>query len=292
MSTTITPAKAARQELSGFKGRLIGPRRCRLRRRPRGLQRDDRQAARPDRPVQRCADDVAAVVGFARDHGLLLAVRGGGHNGPGLGTCDDGVVDRPVPAEGRRRSIQRRARFASAAAAPGARSTPRPASTASPRRAGSSRRPASGGLTLGGGMGHLTPQVRADDRQPARGGASCWPAARRSGRAPTSIPTSTGRSAEAAATSASSPRSCSACTRSGTIFGGPTFWALDDGGRSAVGVPRVHLRAAPRELNGFFAYGTVPPAPPFPEALHLRTVAGIVWCYVGSEEEAARRWRR
>ena len=38
------------------------------------------------------ADDVAKVVAFARDHDLLLAVRGGGHNGAGLGTCDDGVV--------------------------------------------------------------------------------------------------------------------------------------------------------------------------------------------------------
>ena len=36
--------------------------------------------------------DVALVVNVAREHDLLLAVRGGGHNGAGLGTCDDGVV--------------------------------------------------------------------------------------------------------------------------------------------------------------------------------------------------------
>lgn len=36
--------------------------------------------------------DVAKIVNFARDHELLVAVRGGGHNGAGLGTCDDGVV--------------------------------------------------------------------------------------------------------------------------------------------------------------------------------------------------------
>jgi FAD/FMN-containing dehydrogenase len=46
------------------------------------------------RLIARCADvaDVIASVNFARDHGLLLAVRGGGHNGGGLGICDDGLV--------------------------------------------------------------------------------------------------------------------------------------------------------------------------------------------------------
>src|SRR5215470_8549746 len=36
--------------------------------------------------------DVIAAVNFARDHQLTLAIRGGGHNGPGLGICDDGLV--------------------------------------------------------------------------------------------------------------------------------------------------------------------------------------------------------
>ena len=34
----------------------------------------------------------ARSINFARDHQVTLAVRGGGHNGPGLGTCDDGLV--------------------------------------------------------------------------------------------------------------------------------------------------------------------------------------------------------
>src|SRR5215468_2606619 len=44
--------------------------------------------------IVRCVDvaDVISTVNFAREHGLTLAVRGGGHNGPGLGICDAGVV--------------------------------------------------------------------------------------------------------------------------------------------------------------------------------------------------------
>jgi len=44
--------------------------------------------------IARCADaaDVIAAVKAGRDHGVLIAIRGGAHNGPGLGSCDDGLV--------------------------------------------------------------------------------------------------------------------------------------------------------------------------------------------------------
>ena len=46
------------------------------------------------RLIARCVDvaDVIAAVNFARERSLLLAIRGGGHNGPGLGSCNDGLV--------------------------------------------------------------------------------------------------------------------------------------------------------------------------------------------------------
>ena len=44
--------------------------------------------------IARCADvaDVIAAVNFARNNRLALAIRGGGHNGPGLASVDDGLV--------------------------------------------------------------------------------------------------------------------------------------------------------------------------------------------------------
>ena len=46
------------------------------------------------RTIARCVDaaDVVAAVRFGRESGLLVAMRGGGHSGPGLGSCDDGLV--------------------------------------------------------------------------------------------------------------------------------------------------------------------------------------------------------
>ncbi|HKF55285.1 MAG TPA: FAD-binding protein, partial [Blastocatellia bacterium] len=44
--------------------------------------------------IARClgASDVVDAVNFARDSGLMLAVRGGGHNIAGSALCDDGIV--------------------------------------------------------------------------------------------------------------------------------------------------------------------------------------------------------
>src|SRR5262249_13103896 len=40
-----------------------------------------------------------------------------------------------------------------------------------------------------------------------------------------------------------------------------------------------------------FAFAAVPPAPPFPEELHGRKVCGVIWHYLGSEEDAAKEMK-
>src|SRR6202521_1458598 len=52
--------------------------------------------------VVRCANvaDVRTAVNFARQEGLTVAIRGGGHNGPGLGVCDHGLVIDLSPMKG------------------------------------------------------------------------------------------------------------------------------------------------------------------------------------------------
>ena len=91
MSTVTAAAEVARRELNGFQGTVIGPQDADYDR-ARTIYNamfDKRPAliARPAGP-----DDVAKAIAFARSHDLPLAVRGGGHNGAGLGTVDDGVV--------------------------------------------------------------------------------------------------------------------------------------------------------------------------------------------------------
>jgi len=50
----------------------------------------DRRPAVIVRPVD--AEEVSTIVTIARETGIELAVRGGGHSGPGFGVCDDGIV--------------------------------------------------------------------------------------------------------------------------------------------------------------------------------------------------------
>ncbi|HKK08431.1 MAG TPA: FAD-binding oxidoreductase, partial [Gemmatimonadota bacterium] len=98
--------------------------------------------------------DVMAAVRFAGDHGLDLAVRGGGHSAPGYGTCDDGVV---VDLSGIRYvrvdPAARRARVGGGARIGDVDHATHAFGLAVP--AGFVSTTGVGGLTLGGGIGYL-----------------------------------------------------------------------------------------------------------------------------------------
>jgi hypothetical protein len=236
--------------------------------------------------LARCAgpDDVARVVDFARENDVLLAVRGGGHNGAGLGTCDGGVVidltglkQIEVDPGARTVRVGGGCTWGEVDAATNEHGLATPSGIISTTGVG--------GLTLGGGMGHLSrkcgltidnlleaevvlasgERVRAAEDENAD---LFW--AIRGGGGNFGVVTSF----------------LFRLHEVGTVFGGPTFWDIDQSAE-VLSAYRELILAAPRELNGFFAYTSVPPAPPFPEELHGRKVCGIVWCYVGGEEEGA-----
>jgi hypothetical protein len=67
---------------------------------------------------------------------------------------------------------------------------------------------------------------------------------------------------------------CHDIGEAGTIIGGPVLYDLADTPRGDALVPGTAPVAA-EELNGWIALLTIPPAPPFPEALWGRKACGI-----------------
>jgi FAD/FMN-containing dehydrogenase len=107
--------------------------------------------------IARCAttSDVVLAVNFARDHGLILAVRGGGHNIAGNAMCDDGIVvdlsqmkAASVNPDSRHATIEGGATLADLDAATQAHGLATPL--------GINSTTGIAGLTLGGGFGWLS----------------------------------------------------------------------------------------------------------------------------------------
>ena len=235
--------------------------------------------------LARCVDaaDVQTCVNYARENNVPLAIRGGGHNAGGLGLVDDGLVIDLSPMRGIRVDaknqtirVQGGCRWGDVdhAGHPYGLTVP----------AGIISTTGCGGLTLGGGLGHLSRKygltidnlleadlvladgsmvVASADENPDL----FW--ALRGGGGNFGVVTSFLYRAAPVQ----------------TIFGGPTLWNLDRT-EEIMKWYREFILAAPEELTGFFAFLTVPPGPPFPEHLHLQKMCGVVWCYSGDLDKA------
>jgi FAD/FMN-containing dehydrogenase len=70
-----------------------------------------------------------------------------------------------------------------------------------------------------------------------------------------------------------------------TVYGGPMLWPFEQAA-DVMKFWRDFILQAPEEINGWFGFVTVPPAPPFPEQFHLQKMCAIVWCYSGTLEQA------
>ncbi len=227
--------------------------------------------------------DVVAAVGHARDNGLELAVRGGGHSVPGFGTCDDGVVlDLSRMNNVFVDPSKRTARAGGGATwgdlnhathAYGLATTGGIISTTGVT-----------GLTLGGGIGYL-----------ARGcGLSC------DNVVGAEVVTADGRILTA---NDHANEDLFWALRGGggnfgvvtalelnlhdiaTIYGGPLFYEVEDAA-AVMACYRELIQDAPEQLGAFFAWQIAPPLPFIPEDRHGDLFCAMVVCWSGRVDEA------
>lgn len=240
---------------------------------------------RRPRLIARCKDaaDVIAAVRMAKASGLRVAVRGGAHNAAGSGVCDGGIViDLALINYVKVDPLSRTVLAGGGATWGDVDHATHAFGLAVP--SGIISTTGVGGLTLGGGMGHLTRKcgltidnllsvdvVLADGRfvtaNSDENADLFW--AVRGGGGNFGIVTSFLFQAHPVA----------------TVCAGPMLWNLEDAS-DVMRWYREFIMQAPEDMNGFFAMMTVPPGPPFPEGLQLRKMCGIVWCYLGSLEQA------
>lgn len=238
--------------------------------------------------IARCttSNDVIQAVNFARDNGLLLSVRGGGHNVAGSAVCDDGLMidlslmkDIQVDPHGHTATAQPGVVFGELDKAT------QPYGLAVPGGIVSATGMA--GLTLGGGFGWLTRKY----------GLTC------DNLISAEVVTAAGELLTASATENSDL--FWGIRGGGGNFGvvtsfkfqlqpvgpdvlaGMIFYPLD----AAVETLRFYrdfTAATPEELGTMAVFLLAPPAPFIPEALHRKPVLAIIVCYVGDVEDGQR----
>ena len=237
------------------------------------------------RLIAKCADvaDVITAVNFGRDNTVPVSIRCGGHNAAGSGICDDGlVIDlspmRYVHVDPQKKTI----RTGGGALWGDVDHAGHPFGLSVP--SGIISTTGVGGLTLGGGIGHLTrhygltidnllsvDMVLANGKfviaSPKENSDLFW--AVRGGGGNFGVVTSFLFKAVAVHTQ----------------YAGPILYELADAAE-VMRWYRTFITKAPRELTGFFLFLIVPPGPPFPEHLHNKKMCGVVWAYSGPLKSA------
>jgi FAD/FMN-containing dehydrogenase len=71
----------------------------------------------------------------------------------------------------------------------------------------------------------------------------------------------------------------------GDVYGGPVFYPVEESA-NVLRFYREFIATAPREISAFFGYHIAPPAPFVPEHLHGAVACTIVTCYTGPIEQA------
>src|SRR6056297_489729 len=227
--------------------------------------------------------DVIAAVNFGRVNGLLVAIRGGGHNGGGLGLCDDGLV---IDLSG--------IKFVSVDASHNTvkvgggniwnevDSATHEFGLAIP--SGMVSTTGVGGLTLGGGVGYLSrkhgltidnligAQMVLADGTLVTVNANENPDlfwAIRGGGGNFGVVTEF--------TFQAHPLD--------TVIAGPMLWPVDELGPTLRWY-REWLPRAPEDVYAFYQIARVPPVPIFPDAIHGEKACGLMWCCTGPEPRA------
>lgn len=231
----------------------------------------------------RSTGDVVAALEFGRSKSMTIVVRGGGHSGPGFGTGDDVLVVDLSPMD----SVevdpdQRTARVGGGATWGLVDDATHEYGLATV--SGIISTTGVGGLTLGGGHGHLSRRygLTIDNLLEAE------------------LVLADGRVVTASETQ--HPDLFWAIRGGGGNFGiatafkyrlhpvrnvvwGPTAWPVE-ATTDVLSWYREFLPAADEDLYGYFAVLIVPPDPAFPEAFHMHKACGVVWTYLGDPADA------
>ena len=234
--------------------------------------------------VVRAADstDAAAAVDYARESGLPVAIRGGGHSVPGFGTIDDGVV---VDLSGMRGvsvdPANRTARAQGGATWGDYNNATHEHGLAS--TGGIISTTGVGGLTLGGGIGYLTRGL----------GLAC------DNLIGAEVVTADGRIVRA---SADENADLLWALKGGSgnfgvatalefqlhplsdIYGGPMFFELEHAG-DILRWFRDFSADAPEQFGGFPLFQIAPPLEFIPEDRHGEPFVAVVACWAGPLDE-------